>query len=87
MANKRRGPEKATQKPRPRAGASWVDERQNERGDMRVMQGLSKLRADAAYEAAEVCEDCIRERAEQDDEGALCEAHLAQAMGMNSNWP
>lgn len=54
---------------------------------MRVMQGLSALRADAAYEAAAQCQDCARERAEQDDESALCDAHLAHAMGMNSEWP
>jgi hypothetical protein len=70
-----------------RRGASWVDERKDERGNLRVMQGFSKLRADSAYEAAEDCGDCVQERAEQDDESALCERHLAQAMGMESKWP
>ncbi len=70
-----------------RRGASWVDERKDERGNMRVMQGFSKLRTDSAYEQAEQCDDCVGERAEQDDESALCERHLAQAMGMDSEWP
>ena len=87
MAGKRSPPETPGSGPRPRGGASWVNERNDKRGDMRVMQGLSALRADAAYEAAEQCDDCARERVEQDDESALCDAHLAHAMGMNSKWP
>ena len=87
MAGKRRPGQAPTTGARPRGGASWVDERKSERGDMRVMQGLSTLRADAAYEAAQQCDDCARERVEQDDESALCDAHLAHAMGMNSEWP
>ncbi len=73
--------------PRRRAGPSWVDERASERGNLRVMQGFSKLRTDTAYEESEDCAGCARERAEQEDGSALCEAHLAQAMGMESEWP
>lgn len=70
----------------PKHGASWVDERKLARGDMRVAQAFSKLRTDAAFEEASVCTDCLTERAASEDDEALCEAHLAQAMGMNSAW-
>ncbi len=67
--------------------AAWIDERNTDRGDMRVNQAFSKLRADDAYEQAQACAECQAERDTTGDEEALCEAHLAQAMGMNSEWP
>lgn len=71
---------------RRREGASWIDERALERGNMRVQQGFAKLRSDAAFDEAESCAACRSERRDSGDEDALCEAHLAQAMGMNSAW-
>lgn len=59
---------------------------ERDRGDERVLAGLSKLRADAAYEEAEVCAACTEVRARDDDPEALCEEHLAHAMGMHSSW-
>ena len=65
--------------------AAWVDERRDERGDMRVLQGLATLRAEHVYGEAERCAACETARA-TDGEDALCEAHLAQALGMQSEW-
>ena len=65
---------------------AWIDERNLERGNMRVAQGFSKLRADAAFSEAETCPDCAAARAAEGDEEALCEHHLAHAMGMLSAW-
>ncbi len=84
--SKRSKPEGARPAQGHRGGASWVDERALGRGDMRVAQGFSALRAEAAFDAATGCEDCAAERAETGDDEGLCEAHLAQAMGMNSTW-
>ena len=67
---------------------SWHDERSLQRGNMKIVQGFAKLRADAVYdEQAPACADCQTERDETGDPEALCEQHLAQAMGMDSNWP
>lgn len=56
------------------------------RGDERVLAGLSKLRAEAAYEAADACADCEAARARDGMADALCDAHLEHAMGMHSAW-
>ncbi len=74
-----------TPKRKPQGRAAWVDERRDERGDLRVMQGFAALRAEHAYAEATHCEACARARA-ADGEDALCEAHLAQALGMQSDW-
>ena len=66
--------------------ANWVDERQSERGNMRVQQAFATLRADHVYEQATVCAACQTARQEGADPDALCEAHLAQALGMGSEW-
>lgn len=69
--------------PRPRV--SWVDERQNERGNMRVQQGFAAMRAERVYEEAAACADCQAARLESGDD-ALCDVHMAQALGMSSDW-
>ena len=65
--------------------ANWVDERQDERGDMRVLQGFATMRAERVYDEATRCEACEQARA-ADGEDALCEVHLAQALGMHATW-
>ncbi len=57
-----------------------------ERGDERVLAGLSRLRAEAAYEAAAACPACAEARTTADDADALCDDHLAHAMGLHSEW-
>ncbi len=56
------------------------------RGDERVLAGLSKLRAEAAYEAAGHCAACEQARARDGMDDALCDAHMEQALGMHSEW-
>ncbi|MCO4764457.1 MAG: hypothetical protein KC502_23300 [Myxococcales bacterium] len=82
----KRKTDKSPDPARPRGGPAWVDERNLERGNMRVAQGFSKLRTDAAFEEANDCAACTQARTESDDSDALCDDHLAQAMGMNSDW-
>ena len=65
-----------------RAGASWADERNTDRGNIRLEQAMSSMRAEKVYDNAADCQACVRERAELDDEEALCEEHLAAALGM-----
>ena len=71
--------------PQTLARANWVDERQDERGNLRVMQGFAAMRAERVYDEATRCEACEKARAAE-GEDALCEAHLAQALGMHSEW-
>ena len=66
-----------------RAGASWIDERNTDRGNIRLEQAMSSMRAEKVYDSASDCQACVRERAELDDEQALCEEHLAAALGMS----
>ena len=75
----------ADEKPKNRRGPAWQDERQTERGDQRVMQGFAALRAERVYAEATDCGDCLAERAQGDPDG-LCERHLAEALGMHSEW-
>ncbi len=74
-----------TRKLEPKHRVAWLDERQDERGDMRVLQGFATLRAEHVYDEATRCPACDQARA-TDGEDALCEAHLAQALGMQSDW-
>lgn len=67
--------------------ASWHDERALERGDMRIVQGFAKIRAERVFEEALSCEACEAERGETGDPEALCDEHVGAALGMNSNWP
>ncbi len=69
------------------AGGNWVNERDLERGDMRVVQGFAALRTERVFDEAPHCDDCQQERAQSSDDDALCEKHLGEALGMNSNWP
>ncbi len=75
----------ATRTPKLPGRAAWIDERQDARGDLRVLQGLATLRAEHAYEVAAACPACALARA-ADGEDALCDAHLALALGMQSEW-
>ena len=70
-----------------RKKASWIDERNMDRGNLRVGQAFSKLRADAAYDQADTCAECKLERDATGDVDALCDDHMAHALGMNSRWP
>jgi hypothetical protein len=69
-----------------RGGPAWIDERNLERGDMRVVQGFAALRAERVFAEAETCAACRALRSEQGDPEALCEDHLASALGMKSRW-
>lgn len=69
-----------------RHGPSWVDERASERGDQRVLQGFSALRAERVYGESDTCPGCAQARVDQDRADALCEGHLGEAMGMNATW-
>ena len=69
-----------------RAAASWVDERASERGDQRVMQGFASLRAQEAYDQATCCSACDAARTSEGRDDALCDDHLAQALGMGAGW-
>ncbi len=81
MSERRRlDPRRAAEASAARAAA------QRSRGDERVLAGFSKLRTEAAYEEAEVCGACAEVRRADGDPDALCDEHLAHAMGMNSNW-
>ena len=40
-----------------------------------------QVRDEAVYGEAGACEACVKARVEADDETALCEQHLAEAMG------
>ena len=68
-------------------GPAWHDERNTSRGDMRVVQGFAELRAERVFGEAADCEACNKERQDSGDAEALCEDHLGEALGMNSEWP
>lgn len=67
--------------------ANWHNERELQRGDMKIVQGFAELRAERVFEEAPTCDECARERKATGDDEALCDEHLGQAMGMDSNWP
>jgi hypothetical protein len=79
---KKKTPEANLRPAHHRAGASWIDERNTDRGNIRVEQAMSSMRAEKVYDSASDCQGCVRARAETDDEQALCEEHLAAALGM-----
>ncbi len=54
----------------------------SERGDQRLLAALAQARAEDTYAAAKTCEACARERQATGDAEALCETHLARALGM-----
>ncbi|MBI5610268.1 MAG: hypothetical protein HY902_15430 [Deltaproteobacteria bacterium] len=58
----------------------------SERGDARLQAALAQARAADTYAAAATCEACTRERAASGDPEALCEDHLAVALGMRGGW-
>jgi len=67
-------------------GPAWVDERNNERGDLKVLQAFASLRAERIYGEAETCCECKAARMQENREDALCEQHLGEALGANSHW-
>jgi len=69
-----------------RQGAAWVDERDDERGDLRVMQAFSSLRAENAVAQAAQCAACQSARVAEGADDALCDDHLSLALGMKSDW-
>ena len=71
---------------RPPPRANWVDERQSERGNLRVQQAFAALRAEHVFAEATACAACQAAREAAGDAEALCEPHLAQALGMGSEW-
>ncbi|MFH1811988.1 MAG: hypothetical protein ABIJ09_24835 [Pseudomonadota bacterium] len=50
--------------------------------DDALQQQLDSLRSTQALDAAEACDDCLRERVKGSDSSALCPAHLARALGL-----
>jgi hypothetical protein len=81
-----RPPREASPAAPARRGPSWVDERADERGDLRVMQGFSALRADRVYDEAQICGECAAARVAEGRDDALCDAHMAEALGMQGGW-
>lgn len=80
-------------KPPPRApnanrsrGPAWVDERKDERGDLRVLQGFASLRAERVFGEAETCSACDAARLQEERADALCERHLGEALGASGGW-
>lgn len=47
----------------------------------RLMELDQEARNEDVFGEAEVCESCLRARRKTEDESALCEEHLAEAMG------
>ncbi len=67
-------------------GPAWVDERKDERGDLKVLQGFASLRAERVYSEAETCGECAAARLQEQRQDALCERHLGEALGANGGW-
>lgn len=57
-----------------------------ERGDTRIQRAMATLRADDAFAAAAQCPACLAERAQLQDPQALCDDHLARALGVSGGW-
>lgn len=70
-----------------RGPVSWRDEWQTERGAERTMRAFASLRADAAFASAEACAACGAKRQDEGDPEALCDEHLAAALGAEGGWP
>jgi len=58
-----------------------VDQRASERGDQTLLQRVSALRTEVAYESAADCQACAEIRVAEQQADALCDRHLGQAMG------
>lgn len=54
--------------------------------DERTLQGLAAERADRVYGQAVACAACQRSRDEAEQADALCDEHLADALGMAGGW-
>ena len=65
-----------------RRKAGWGTDDFQAKSPMEKLQELdAQARGDDAYEQAQACTDCVKARTETGDETALCEKHLAEAMG------
>lgn len=63
-----------------RSDISWTSPVGND--PMEKLQALDQqARGDRVYGEADECQACLQARAENDDDTALCETHLADAMG------
>lgn len=69
-----------------RGGPAWVDERKDERGDLRVLQGMAGERSERVYRDASECPACAAARAAEGRDDALCDAHLEDALGLGGGW-
>lgn len=57
-----------------------------DKGDPRLLEGLAADRAAAVLQRAAVCPACAAVRREEGDDGALCDDHLGQALGVSGGW-
>ena len=62
----------------------WDPEGRREAPDQTLQRQLGELRVSEVTEQSQGCADCSRVREAQHDPGALCRAHLAQAMGVRA---
>lgn len=60
--------------------------RQRPIADERVLQGLAAERADRVFGEAGACSACQQARVEAGQDDALCDDHLADALGMAGGW-
>jgi len=68
-----------------RPTTSRTDPKFDDRHGERVAQGFADLRTERVCDESARCEDC--ERARRDDPAAMCERHLADALGFGrSEW-
>ena len=68
-----------------RRRSEWDPERvlgKRERPEQRLAREIAAESSDAAYQAADGCEVCSAARAESGDDTALCDEHMAAAMGL-----
>jgi hypothetical protein len=54
--------------------------------DHRVLQGFAALRAERVFGEATDCPDCVATRQADGDDGALCDRHLGEALGVHGGW-
>lgn len=58
----------------------------DDRGDQRVLRGLAADRADSVWTTAEACEACAAARRDSAESEALCDEHMAKALGLTGGW-
>jgi hypothetical protein len=66
-----------------RQKAGWDPSSFQKQSAKEQLRDLSQQEKSAgAYQDADACQDCTKIRAELQDQTALCQKHLAEAMGM-----